>query len=738
MSRRRESPKSTPITVSDALDRWGAAIVPPALRISLSKPVAPDADIDVWEALANKLELAGFRPKLAADIEVRIFRLRWGNDYAMVANPRRLIHFQLEVWEAQLAQRMDGTLTVGDLIVEHLEGTGDLDAGAVTDLVTFLRGEGFLEPQTVDAVGVLADALRPRPSLTDRVMTFVKTLKLDWDGADRHVRWWYRAVLHPLFSRAGVILTALIALGGFVAFLVANSRGQYSIGHVNAPLDSLILLVLAFVLTYAHELGHALALVHYRRRIKSAGFMLYFGSPAFFVDASDGLMLERGPRIVESALGPYTEMILAGIASFLLLSFPNASFAPLLFTFCTLNYFLIFENLIPLLELDGYFILAEAIEVPDLRERSLQFIQHDVWHKLRVRAGFSKQEIGLGAYAIVGVAFTIFSVWVAVFFWEAIFGGLVSGLWNGGPGSRLLLLLLALFVAGPAIRGLITLIRTTGKRLRALGRRIKFRFETSWRVEAAEAIDALPAFDELGNEALSDLAGRVRLVACRPGEPVFRQGDRPSDFFVVRKGSLRIEEEHPDTGDTTVLRTLTPGDSFGELALLESSPRTATVRASEDTELFAVDKSTFDRLLASAIHAPSFKLTLQTMAELRDMPAFSTLGTEELSELLNHGSWVTANPGDMIVEQGAVGDAFFAIRSGRVEVVREGSVIRTMGPGTHFGEIALLRNVPRTASVIARTPVRAFRLDREGFDQVVRDSFQRGALKPPVDKTWQH
>jgi CRP-like cAMP-binding protein len=91
-----------------------------------------------------------------------------------------------------------------------------------------------------------------------------------------------------------------------------------------------------------------------------------------------------------------------------------------------------------------------------------------------------------------------------------------------------------------------------------------------------------------------------------------------------------------------------------------------------------------------------------------------------------------------MVEQGAVGDAFFAIRSGRVDVVRDGSIIGSLGPGTHFGEIALLRDVPRTASVIARTPVRAFRLDREGFDQVVREAFQRGALKPQADKTWQH
>ena len=99
---------------------------------------------------------------------------------------------------------------------------------------------------------------------------------------------------------------------------------------------------------------------------------------------------------------------------------------------------MIFENLIPLLELDGYFILAEAIEVPDLRRALPRSSSSTTCGTSSATAsGFSKQEIGLGAYAIVGVAFTIFSVWVAIFFWEAIFGGLVSALWNGGPGSRL-------------------------------------------------------------------------------------------------------------------------------------------------------------------------------------------------------------------------------------------------------------------------------------------------------------
>ena len=120
------------------------------------------------------------------------------------------------------------------------------------------------------------------------------------------------------------------------------------------------------------------------------------------------------------------------------------------------------------------------------------------------------------------------------------------------------------------------------------------------------------------------------------------------------------------------------------------------------------------------------------------MPVFSTLEADELSQLLDHGSWITAAPGEAIVEQGAVGDAFYAIRSGQAQVTRDGVPIASLGPGSHFGEVALLRNVPRTASVIARTPLRAFRLDREGFDAVVRGVFSQGKLKAPVDKTWQH
>ena len=298
-----------------------------------------------------------------------------------------------------------------------------------------------------------------------------------------------------------------------------------------------------------------------------------------------------------------------------------------------------------------------------------------------MRERLTPQEWGLGLYGLVGVLFTILTLFTAFFFWEQIFGGLVTGLWNGGAASRVLLVLLGLFLGGPLIRGAISLGRSLWRRILAIARAIRFRVETSWRVEAAELIDALPAFEDLPEEILNDLAGRVALRTVRRGQPVFRQGERATAFYVVRKGTIHIESEHPDTGDTQVLTVLKRGDSFGELALLEATPRAATARAAMETELFEIDKGTFDRLLADEIDAPTFGLTLQAMAEIKDLSAFTHLSSDALGQLLEHGAWVTAGPGEALVEQGDEGEAFFAIRSGRMDVVRDGDVIASARTG---------------------------------------------------------
>ncbi|MDQ4108353.1 MAG: cyclic nucleotide-binding domain-containing protein [Actinomycetota bacterium] len=713
-----------------------AAVLTEALASALTRELPVRADLYV--KLTESLEIANLHPRLRDGCEVKIFRLRWGNDYAMLARADRELHYRLEVWEAELLPRMDGTRTVGELIVAQMKAGGGLDAEPVTDLVVALYTGGFLDPAPIATDELISDRLDPSSPGRKKLKRFGKTLQIEWKGADRLVRFCYRNFLRPFFWWPVSLVSGLVAIAGLAAFIDVYASGRFSLGEESAPTEAAILLALAFFLTFMHELGHSVVISHYDRKVKSAGFLIYFGSPAFFVEATDSLMLERRQRILQASAGPFTELIIAGVAALAIFAFPDGPLADLLYKFALLNYIVIFLNLVPLLELDGYWILSDLIQIPDLRPRSLQFIQHDLWHKIRARERLTPQEWGLGGYGFAGIAFTIFSFWTGFFFWEVIFKNLIFGLWRGGIGSRVLLVLLGAFLAGPIIRGLLKLSLSLVRRVSGLIRAVRFRLETTWRVEAAQLIDALPAFDDLPEEVLSDLAGRVRLRILHTGEPVFRQGDQPDAFYVVRRGTVRIEDEDPETNDTRIIRTMGRGESFGEMGLLASHRRQATVRAVDDVELFGVDKGTFDRLLADDMRAPEFGHTMQALAELRELSVFHDLDSEQLKDILEHGEWITAVRGDQLVTQGEPGDRFYVIESGRAEIIRDGAVMDAVSKGMYFGEVALLRDVPRTATVVASTPMRLFALDREGFELVVADAFRRGTLRPAADRISQH
>ena len=705
----------------------------------LAEAGPPDDDAHLWAHLDELADPAEARPKLAPDIELKRFSLRWGNDYAMICNPRDLVHYRLEPVEADLVELMDGSHTVGDIVVRRMEESGDLELSAAVELVEALDAGNFFDRPFVDTEAALERALQPPPNLFRRLHRLLTTLQVEWSNAEAVIRWLYDHGVKWFYRRWMVAAMAPVIVGGFLAFLYVVDSRRFTIGGRSPALASIVLLALSFLLTFVHELGHGATLVHFGRRVKSAGIMIYFGSPAFFIESSDGLMMDRGERMLQSLAGPYAELIVSGLGSLWVVAFPGSAVAPLLYKFAVLNYFVVFMNLIPLLELDGYWFFSDLIQVPDLRPRSIAFLRHGLWEKLRRRSRLSLQELGLGVYATIGVVFGIFALYTAFFFWRALFGGLVTTLWNDDLLTRILLLALILVVAGPVIRAAIDGVRAIGGQVRALWRRAVFRVQRGWRVEAVRLIDASPLFEDVPEDVLGELAGLAKLKTASRGQPVFCQGDRPDGFFVVRKGSMEVVEELPDGGER-VLQTLARGDTFGELGLVEGTPRTATVRAAVRSELFAFDKGAFDAFMADAISVPSFAPTLQAVTELAGLPCFASLGAEQLGELLEAGAWVGVSPGTTIIREGEVGDAFYAIGSGQVDVTKDGAPIRALGAGAFVGEVALLFDVPRTSTVTARTPVRAFRLERAGFDRVLRRAFRRGELKPhvPAGRTWQH
>jgi MFS family permease len=103
------------------------------------------------------------------------------------------------------------------------------------------------------------------------------------------------------------------------------------------------------------------------------------------------------------------------------------------------------------------------------------------------------------------------------------------------------------------------------------------------------------------------------------------------------------------------------------------------------------------------------------LALLRRLALFRPLPPATLDQLASALIAVTATDGDEIIRQGDSGDRFYVIARGEVDVSSDGQHVATQGEGDYFGEIALLRDVPRTATVTAKGDVELFALERDEF-----------------------
>jgi CRP-like cAMP-binding protein len=103
------------------------------------------------------------------------------------------------------------------------------------------------------------------------------------------------------------------------------------------------------------------------------------------------------------------------------------------------------------------------------------------------------------------------------------------------------------------------------------------------------------------------------------------------------------------------------------------------------------------------------------IALLRSIPLFAELPAPALEGLAAALTPAEVPAGTALIRQGEPGDAYYAIAAGQLDVLQDGRFLRRCGRGEGVGEIALLRAVPRTASVIAHTDATVYGLAREPF-----------------------
>jgi len=228
-------------------------------------------------------------------------------------------------------------------------------------------------------------------------------------------------------------------------------------------------------------------------------------------------------------------------------------------------------------------------------------------------------------------------------------------------------------------------------------------------------------FSALDDKEQNIVINAMEEKVLQPEELVIKQGESGDLLYVVDSGKLACTKLFSGNTEPTFLKNYEPGESFGELALLYNAPRAATIKAVEQSVLFALDRETFNHIVKDA----AMRKREEYENILSNLELLSNVDSYERSKIADAAKRVKIPAGEYVVKEGEKGDVFYFVEEGEAyatKTVAQGEVAKEVyqyTPGSYFGELALLKDVPRQASVIAKTDLKLVALDRMSFKRLL-------------------
>ena len=202
----------------------------------------------------------------------------------------------------------------------------------------------------------------------------------------------------------------------------------------------------------------------------------------------------------------------------------------------------------------------------------------------------------------------------------------------------------------------------------------------------------------------SDLKIVIKAMSVRTyeeGDVVIKQGDDGAELFIVGAGTLVCTKLFEGQEEETFLKKYQTGEMFGELALMHNAPRAATIKSEKESTLFSLDRDTFNHIIKSA----TIKRRETYEEFLRKVDILSNLQEYERAKLCDCLKSETFKKDDVVIKEGEPGEKFYLIQSGTAKATKKQddgseSVVFEYGENDYFGELALINNDPRKASIV--------------------------------------
>jgi CRP-like cAMP-binding protein len=220
----------------------------------------------------------------------------------------------------------------------------------------------------------------------------------------------------------------------------------------------------------------------------------------------------------------------------------------------------------------------------------------------------------------------------------------------------------------------------------------------------------LPLLSGLSERSVEAIAAGMVRRRVSSGELIVRDGEPGDSCFVLARGEARVLKRDPllPRGDLVEVSRLGDGDLFGEVAMLGDRRRHASVQAVSDCDLLEIPRG---HLIQVGRRFPDVESFMQQFYRERLIATlvstasfFRPLDQAQRTSLLSHFRFSHVEPGTRIIGEGERAGGFFLIVLGSVEITRRVSerrqvLLATLGEGTYFGEMSLLRGEVARASV---------------------------------------
>ncbi len=247
---------------------------------------------------------------------------------------------------------------------------------------------------------------------------------------------------------------------------------------------------------------------------------------------------------------------------------------------------------------------------------------------------------------------------------------------------------------------------------------------------AVPMLQTIEPFCRIDQARLAELD--PELLQLQPGDTLYRQGDPADALFVILSGSCQISHAAAE-GDERPLTSFGPGEILGETAVLQAQARTTTARTTEPSKVLRFSRATLERLTTIAPAATQYFHDLNVRRHSSLQVALTTLfrGLDQagLQGLTAEANWVRLRGGEILFKQGDPSDSFYAVVHGRLQAVIQRAdgaapLVKPIPRGTCVGEMGVLTDKPRSATVRAVRDSELIRLPKSDFSALLNRSPQ--------------